>query len=107
MSKEFGMHEMMVSLMTASNMSEENQGKSQTELFIENNESLFKMLCEDEAKSNIWYDLYIDFYKDLVESEHFKTYMHFIQQSFNEESKEWLKQNESKVDAFRNWMNQD
>lgn len=108
LTKEFGMQDMMVSLMKATNLSDENKGKSDSELFIENNESLFLMLGEskDDSDTSVWYDLYIDFYYELVKSEHFETYMHYIQQSFKEESKIWLEQNQDKLKAYDIWLNE-
>ena len=66
-SQRFSAAELMLSLMEASNSSEENSNKSQEELFEENTKNFFSVLGElNEVETrDIWNSFYIPFFHDL------------------------------------------
>ena len=103
---EFSPVALMISMMAASNMGEENEGKTEDELFVENTKSFFAILGELRKKSNkgIWWDFYTDFFYKIAESNHIETYCKYITQSENENSKKWLEENEDKLTAFGTWL---
>ena len=97
----------MVSLLEASKSLEENEGKSEDEMFIENTDSFFTILGELKEKKNksIWWSFYTTFFYDLAKSEHLETYCKYISQSGNENSRKWLKENDNKLMEFDTWLN--
>ncbi len=103
---DFGAAELMISLLEASKSTEENEGKTEDEMFVENTESFFKILGELKKKKNkeIWWTFYTTFFYDLAKSEHIETYCKYISQSSNENSKKWLAKNTEKLDTFDVWL---
>lgn len=103
---EFGSAELMLSLLEASKSSEKNKDKSKDELFIENTTSFFKILGETNKETDgLWKGFYIPFFYTLAKSEHMETFCHYVQQSKNESSVAWLKENEEKINAMFAWLN--
>lgn len=104
--RQFGAAELMVSMLEASKSIEENEGKTEDEMFVENTESFFKVLGELRKKKNkeIWWTFYTDFFYDLAKSDHIETYCKYITQSVNENSKKWLSENENKLNDFDKWL---
>jgi tetratricopeptide (TPR) repeat protein len=104
---EFGAATMMLSIIKANNSGEENKGKSEDQLFIENTTSFFKTLGElkDKKKKGLWWNFYIPFFNDLANSDHMDTFCYFITQSVRESSSEWLKNNNPKLVLFDQWLN--
>ena len=103
---QFGAAELMISLLEASRTLEENEGKSDDDMFIENTESFFKVLGElkkDENKE-IWWTFYTPFFYDIAKSDHLETYCKYISQVENESSKKWLSDNNEKLSEFDNWL---
>lgn len=105
-STEFGSAELMLSLLEASKSSADNKDKSDDELFAENTTSFFTILGETtKEKEGLWKGFYIPFFYKLAQSEHMETFCHYIQQSKNENSIAWLKENEQKINAMFTWLN--
>ena len=104
----FGAAELMISLFFLTNNSEENEEKTKDELFIENTQSIFKMLgeMEEEKSTDVWWGLYIPFFNDIAQSEHIETYCHYIQQSGNENAKIWVEENKERIEEFSIWLDQ-
>jgi tetratricopeptide (TPR) repeat protein len=104
---QFGAAELMVSLLEASKSLEENEGKSEDEMFIENTDSFFTILGELKETKNksIWWTFYTTFFYDLAKSEHLETYCKYISQSENENSRKWLQENDNKLIEFDTWLN--
>ncbi|MET2984360.1 tetratricopeptide repeat protein [Aureibaculum conchae] len=102
----FGAAELMIGLLEASKYSEENEGKTEDEMFVKNTESFFKILGElkKEQNKDIWSTFYTPFFYSLAKSEHLKTYCTYITQIGNENSKKWLNENENKLVDFDNWL---
>ena len=103
---QFGAAELMVAMLHASKTTEENEGKTEDQLFIENTESFFKILGElkKEEDKTIWWTFYTSFFYDLAQSEHLTTYCKYITQKSNENSQKWLEENEEKVMSFGEWL---
>lgn len=103
---EFGAAEMMVSLLEASKSIEENKGKTDDEMFVENTESFFKIMGElkKEENNTIWWTFYTTFFYNLAKSSHLETYCNYISQSTNENSRKWLVVKEDKLADFDEWL---
>lgn len=103
---QFGAAELMISMLVASNSLEKNEGKTDDELFVENTESLFKILGEQQKKESkeIWWTFYTPFFYDLARSEHLETFCKYITQGSNENSRNWLVENESQLSDFAAWL---
>ncbi|WP_411768380.1 tetratricopeptide repeat protein [Winogradskyella sp. A3E31] len=103
---QFGAAELMVSMLEASKSLEENEGKSDDEMFVENTEKFFKVLGELKKKKNkeIWWTFYTTFFYDLAKSEHLETYCKYITQIGNENSKNWIAENTDALNKFDEWL---
>lgn len=105
-SQRFSAAELMLSLMEASNSSEENSNKSQEELFEENTKNFFSVLGElNEVETrDIWNSFYIPFFHDLSKSNNIQTYCKYITQAKNQNSRLWLESNPDMLDQFDKWL---
>lgn len=104
---EYGAADLMISMLEASKSLEENEHKSNEELFIENTTSFFKVLGElkDKKHTGLWWDFYVPFYTTLAQSNHMATYCYYIQYGANESARAWLEYNAEHIDAFEEWLN--
>jgi tetratricopeptide (TPR) repeat protein len=102
----FGAAEMMVSLLAASRFTEENEGKSDMEYFVETNSGLFSVLGELKGDNGgFWWDLYVSKFYDLVQSDNVEAFSYYISQSSNSESvKQYIASNPDKVKQLKVWM---
>jgi Flp pilus assembly protein TadD len=103
---DFGSAEMMISMLAASNALEENEGKTQEELFVSNTESFFKILGELKKKKNkgLWWEYYIPFFYELAKTKQLETYCYYIIQSNNNNAVEWLSSNGKRIDELNEWL---
>lgn len=103
---DFGAADMMISLLAASKTLDENKGKTEDELFIENTTAFFKILGELKKKKNkgLWWEFYIPFFYDLAKSEHIDTYCYYISQSANLNARDWIAKNKSELEKFDKWL---
>ncbi|WP_121666518.1 tetratricopeptide repeat protein [Mesonia aquimarina] len=103
---QFGAAELMVSMLEASKSLEENEGKSDDEMFVENTEKFFKVLGElkNEKNKEIWWTFYTVFFYELAKSEHLEVYCKYITQIGNENSKKWLEENTDALSKFDKWL---
>ena len=103
---QFGAAELMIGMLEASKSLEENEGKTDDEMFIKNTDSFFTILGELKQKKNreIWWTFYTTFFYDLAKSEHMEAYCKYVTQSGNENSKKWLMVNEKKLNDFGDWL---
>lgn len=106
MDSDFGAAELMISMLEASKNLEENEGKTEDELFIENTKSFFSVMGElnKEDKKDIWWTFYTPFFYEMAQSKHMETYCKYITQASNEKSQEWLSENEEKLKEWDEWM---
>ncbi len=105
---EFGAAELMISMLEASKSLEENEGKSDDDMFIENTTSFFKILGELKKKKNtgLWWDFYIPLFYVIAKSEHIDTYCYYISQSSNASAVKWLRENDYKISDFNKWLSE-
>jgi len=103
---EYGSAEFMLSLLTASNMSEENKGKSENQMFTENTTSFFQILGEqmESNRKGVTWDYYIPFFYKLSKSEHINTFCHYISQVRDQKSEYWLEEHPEEVEKFDEWL---
>ncbi|MEL6634019.1 MAG: tetratricopeptide repeat protein [Bacteroidota bacterium] len=108
-SEEFAAVELMISMLEASKSLEDNEGKTEDEMFVENTASFFKMMGEMKKKKStgIWWTLYTPLFDDIARSGHIETYCKYISQSGNENSQQWLEENETRLDEFADWLKND
>ena len=70
---EFQAAELMLSLLAASKNLEENEGKSDLEMFAKNSDSFFAMLGElSDGEKGFWWEFYVDFYYQMHNEGHVK-----------------------------------
>jgi len=102
---DFNAAEMMISLSKASNSIEENKGKTDLELFAENNESLFSILGElKKDNTGFWWDFYVPFYNDLTNDKLVKTFSYYISLSKGDEAVKWIDNNNEEFERFKHWL---
>ena len=106
MDSEFGPANLMISMLEASKSIEENKGKSEEQLFVENTKSFFEILGELKKNKNkgLWWDFYVPFFNDLASSDHIDTFCYYITQSSKDKSLEWLQNNNPKIVLFDQWL---
>lgn len=99
--------ELFRSLSIAANFTEENKDKTQDELFLENMQSLFKVLGEMNEKKfkSFWWTFYAPFYDELAQKDQiFETFIKYITQKNNKDSKEWVEHNDIRLEEFNQWF---
>lgn len=102
--EEFASVEVMISMIIASNSIEKNKGKSDLELFAQNNESLFNMIGElKNDNSGFWWDFYVSFFCDMTNKNLTKPFSYYISLSEGEKAKEWLESNNEEFEKLKNW----
>ena len=102
---DFSSANLMLSLLGASNRTEENKDKSKQQLFYENTKSLFSVLNEQkEGKTGLWWDLYVNFYSSLLDSGHMEAYCYHITQQQGDAEQKWVTENEEKMTQFYQWL---
>lgn len=96
-----GAAEMMIKLLRASNLMKENKGKTELELFAENNVKLFKMLGElKKSNTGFFWEFYVPFFYELANKELVKSFSYYISLSKGEEASKWIKENSNEFDIF-------
>ncbi|PKP21205.1 MAG: hypothetical protein CVU05_07345 [Bacteroidetes bacterium HGW-Bacteroidetes-21] len=103
---EFQTAEVMISLLAASKFTEDNEGKSKMESFIQTTKGLFGILGEikKENKGFFW-DFYVTKFSDLVKSENNEAFCYYISQSTNsDEVKNWINSNQEKIEKLKDWI---
>lgn len=102
----FGPVAMMLSMLEASKISEDNKDKDEDQLFLENTKMIFGLLLNPlkETPKDIWWEFYAPFFSNLSKSDHMETYCNYISQSGNKKAAKWLKENKDKLDAFDAWL---
>jgi len=104
---EFGAAEIMVSLLAASQYTEENKSKSDMELFVETSNKFFSVLGElKKENKGFWWDLYVTKFYDLVQTKNYEAFSYYISQSGDSVTvNKWIADNSSKMQEFKVWMN--
>lgn len=102
---EFRTAELMLSLLEASKSIEENENKTEIELFSDNSKSFFSVLGEmKKDNTGFWWNYYVDFFYALKTAEDMETFGYYISQSReNEQITAWIKSNPEKVEKLLKW----
>lgn len=105
-SDDFGPAEMMISLLAASQYSDEKKDKTEMERFVENNKSLFGLLAElKKENKGFWWDFYVTKFHDLKESDNYEAFSYYISQSANDDIvKNWIADNTKKMSSLKDWI---
>lgn len=105
-SDDFGAAETMISLLAASGYSKENKNKSEMQLFIESNKSIFGILGElKKENKGFWWDFYVTKFYDLQQSDNYEAFSYYISLSQNNEIiKKWILENPSKMSKLGDWI---
>ncbi len=103
---EFSAAEMMISLLAASKYTEENKDKNDLEFFNEINKGVFGILGElKKDNSGLWWDLYVNTFYNLLQSENCEAYSYYISQSANNEIvNNWISENPDKMQKLQEWL---
>jgi tetratricopeptide (TPR) repeat protein len=102
---DFGAAEMMISLLKASENLEKNEGKSDMELFADNNHKLFKILGElKNENTGFWWDFYVTFFYDMAKENLTTPYSYYISLSKGQEVLDWLDKNSNDFERFSGWL---
>ena len=106
---DFMAAELMIAMLEASKHIEENEGKSDEEMFVKNSTSLFMMLGEMKKRKNkgIFWEDYIPFFYDLAQTDHIEAFCYYILYPQNEVASQWLENNQEKLDQFDKWLKQE
>ena len=82
------------------------EGESEFNWYYDITLMLFGSLAANyEMKPGIWRDVYVPIYADLINSDHFVAYFHYICQSRYPESKEWVDEHPYMVDDMIKFIN--
>ena len=102
----FGAAEISLSMAGAAKYTEGNKNKTDAELFTETNKTWFSTLGElKNNNSNLWWDLYVPRFYDLVQSNNDEAFSYYISQSSNSsEIKDWISKHNDKMKAFLEWL---
>jgi hypothetical protein len=103
---DFDSAEMLISLLAASKYTEENKDKTEMQLFVENNKSIFSILGElNNKKNSFWWDFYAERLNNLEKTDNYEAFSYYISQSKNDETvNNWIAENSSKIYKFEDWM---
>jgi tetratricopeptide (TPR) repeat protein len=102
---DFGPAEMMISLIKSSENLEENQGKSDLDLFAYQNDKIFSILGEiKKENTGFWWDYYVTFFSDIAINNYSTTFSYYISLSSGDESISWLENNQDQLDKFSKWL---
>lgn len=102
---EFSAAETLLSLTAALRNSEEHKSDTEAEFLFFQSKRLFSSLKEsaDKQKGFYW-DFYVQFYTELMDSEHGDTFLYYITAPKYDTSATWLKENEKKEEAMLEWI---
>lgn len=111
--------DILISMMAALNLSEENEEKTPFALFISNTTDLFNMVGEikenegekkkkkQQDLSGLWWDYYVPLFYSLGQSEHMPAFCAYISGQFDEEANQWLKTHDTEVEALAAFLKKD
>jgi tetratricopeptide (TPR) repeat protein len=104
--EDFYTADLMLGLLESSTANETNKGKSETQLFVEKTESLFKILGESKKNNKgFWWNFYVDYFYSICENKFTEPFCQYIGQSRDSTYKKWVsdKKNLEKLEAFSTW----
>jgi len=104
--------ELLVGLMIAAEKGKESSEFRKTDFdhFAAHTTLLFKTLNDSEAKGKeeeqIWWSFYQPLFDDIYKSGHTEAFCAFLSQHCSSNSKTWMEQHESDMQAFYEWANE-
>ncbi|MGB1205636.1 MAG: tetratricopeptide repeat protein, partial [Chitinophagales bacterium] len=100
---EFSNIDMFISLLGANVIT--NEEMTEEEHFVDLTESIFS-ICQEQRKEQkgLYWELYIDFYIQLLETENIEAFCYYITQSKGENVNNWIEENEQKYNKFISWL---
>jgi TPR repeat/Tetratricopeptide repeat len=103
---EFAAAELMLAMLEATKSNEENENKTDAELFADNTDSFFSMLGElNDGKKGFWWEFYVDFFYEMHNEEHVEAMTYYVSQVGKKtEVLEWIKNNDEKIDSMSEWF---
>ncbi len=104
---DFGAAELMLSLSNVANTTELGEGKTDLELFAENNDRLFKILGElKKENTGFWWDFYVPFFDQMAQENLTETYTYYISQSLGDAATNWLTEHPDEFKQFKAYIGQ-
>ena len=98
--------DLMLGLLESSKTNEVNKGKSESQLFLETTESLFKILGESKQnKKGFWWNFYVDYFYAISNNKYTEPFCQYITQSQGNTYKAWVsdKKNMANLESFSTW----
>lgn len=98
--------ETSISLSGATRHTETNSSKSDAEFFVENNKTILTIMHELLLnKSDLWSNLYVNKFYDLLQSNLIEPFSYYISKSEkNPEVSKWVNENELKTAKLKDWI---
>lgn len=102
------MTDMMISILESSDGLEQNEGKSDFELYHAKTTSLFKHLAEIDLgnRDDYYTQYYIPFFNRIAESEHSVAFTHYVLHSLYPESRKWVELHTEQLESLFNWLDE-
>lgn len=103
---EFRTTELIFSMRAALNLTDSTLEKTPQAQFIANTKNLFETLAENAKndKKGIYWEMYVPFFKKIVESDHFETYCYYIMSRADEVAAQWVEDNKDKISELAEWF---
>ena len=107
MESEFSPAEMALSMLAVTAMTEGDSGPSDEAFFAEVTDQLFSILGEQQAdKEGFWWDVYVDLFAAVQANGHAEAFAYYVSQAKGEAVVQWLEENEEKLNAFSEWLDE-
>jgi tetratricopeptide (TPR) repeat protein len=104
---DFGALETALGLTKAASMTEKNKGKTQVQLLVEQFETFFAIMSEQNEKGNrgkFAGKYYVPYFNEMKQKKFVEPFVYYITQSdSNEETLKWLAANKARVGDFLSW----
>lgn len=107
---DFETIDMMIGLTKAGDYLEENKGKTESQLAVQQLDTYFAMLSEQNSKGNqskFVFKYYVPYFSEMKQRNYVEPFYYYISRSSNNaEVKKWLDENFGRVNEFLNWSKQ-
>jgi tetratricopeptide (TPR) repeat protein len=98
--------ETMLGLTAAYNLTQENEKKTEMELFVEQTKRFIHFTSNlKQDNSGFWVDDYLSKLSEILKTNNLEAFCYYISQSLkNPEVDKWIENNQEKIDALRLWI---
>lgn len=98
--------DMMISMLEVAKSLKQNEGKSDHELYVEKLKGFFAYLGEVDLhpRKDFYTGYYIPFFVKIGQSEHLEAFVHFVLQSTDTASAEWVNTHPNELQDFFDWL---